>query len=233
MTLYEAILSRHSVRAYQDKAIAGDAAATLQAEIDRLNAEAGLHMQLVLDEPKAFRSMLAKYGKFSNCSNYIVMAGKPSDDFEENVGYCGEQIVLLAQTLGLNTCWVGLTYRKVPGAFTIAEGEKLACVISLGYGATQGVQHKGKGMQDISNVCDSHPEWFRRGVEAVLLAPTAVNQQKFRFELQADLRTVKATAIRSLIGYTGIDLGIARCHFDVAVKAYEAETGQQTGYRWA
>jgi hypothetical protein len=43
----------------------------------------------------------------------IVLHGrlirKKSDDLDEKVGYWGEQLVLLAQTLGLNTCWVGLS----------------------------------------------------------------------------------------------------------------------------
>ena len=48
------------------------------------------------------------------------------------------RLVLLAQTLGLNTCWVGLTYRKVPGAFTLRAGDIVHCVISLGYGVHPG-----------------------------------------------------------------------------------------------
>lgn len=218
MTLYEAILARHSVRAYQLKSIPQDAADALKNEIDAINAATGLHIQLVLDEPQAFQSPMAKYGKFRNCTNYIVMAGSPASDFDCKIGYYGEQLVLLAQTLGLNTCWVGLTYKKVPGAFELAAGEKLPCVIALGYGETPGVQHNSKAITEISNLNDSAPEWFRAGVEAAQLAPTAVNQQKFRFELQPDGKTVKALPGRSLAGYTGIDLGIAMCHFDVAVR---------------
>lgn len=233
MTLYEAIAERHSVRAYIDKPVAEEAAAALRDKIAAVNEEAGLHVQLVLNEPKAFQSRLARYGKFRNCSNYIVMAGKPSDCFEENVGYYGEQIVLLAQTLGLNSCWVGLTYQKVSGAFTLEEGEKIACVIALGYGETSGVQHKSRAMDEISNVSDLHPAWFKAGIEAVLLAPTAVNQQKFRFEMKNDLKTIVALPGRSLVGYLKIDLGIAKCHFDIAVQEYEKTSGKKADYRWS
>ncbi len=233
MTIYEAIQARHSVRAYQDKPIAGETAILLKQEIDRLNAESGLHMQLVLNEPKAFQSRLARYGKFSCCSNYIVMAGTPSEKFEENVGYYGEQVVLLAQTFGLNSCWVGLTYQKVDGAFSLDAGEKVACVIALGYGVNDGVQHKGKNLQDVSNFQVGRPEWFRAGVEAALLAPTAVNQQKFRFELQSDNETVKAISGRSFACYTKMDLGIVKRHFEVAVHEYESRTGIKVCFRWA
>ena len=99
-----------------------------------------------------------------------------------DVGYYGEHLVLFAQTLGLNTCWVGLSYSKVPGTYVLDEGEKIACYIALGYGETQGVGHKIKTVEQVSNASDVTPSWFRKGVEAALLAPTAVNQQKFSFE---------------------------------------------------
>ena len=43
--------------------------------------------------------------------------------------------------------------------------------------------------------------------------PTAMNQQKFRFELLPDGRTVRAQA--SPGAYTAVDLGIAKYHFEV------------------
>jgi hypothetical protein len=58
------------------------------------------------------------------------------------------------------------------------------------------------------------PEWFRRGMEAALLAPTAVNQQKFEFILHEGNR-VEAKAKFSFIGYAALDLGIVKCHFEI------------------
>lgn len=182
MILSEAILARHSVRAYTEQPITGETLATLKQKIENVNTEGNLHVQLVLDEPKAFLCAMAKYGKFRGVKNYLVMAGKKADDLDERVGYYGEQIVLLAQTLGLNTCWVGVSYSKTPGAFVLDEGEKVACVISIGYGETQGVSHKIKSPAEVSNASDITPRWFNEGVKAALLAPTAVNQQKFHFE---------------------------------------------------
>lgn len=82
------------------------------------------------------------YGKFHGVENYLVMAGQKDDDLDERIGYYGEQLVLLAQALGLNTCWAGLSYRKVNEAYKIEKGEKLTCMIALGYGETQGVSHQ-------------------------------------------------------------------------------------------
>lgn len=218
MTLYEATLERHSLRQYLDTPLTDVQIAVLNEAIASVNGETGLHIQLVTNEPKAFQSKMAKYGKFSGVNNYIVMAGKPSRDFEETVGYYGEKLVLLAQTSGLNTCWVGLTYQKVDGAFSLEKGEKIACVISLGIGATQGVQSKSKTATEVSNISDVCPKWFRKGVECALNAPTAVNQQKFFFEYIGGDK-VKASTRLSLVGYTKIDLGIAKLHFELGAQS--------------
>ena len=101
MTIEEAIKARHSVRAYKEQPLAEDVVAALNDKIDALNRMGKLHIQLILNEPKAFSGTLAKYGKFSGVTNYIVMAGRKADDLDERVGYYGEHLVLFAQTLGL------------------------------------------------------------------------------------------------------------------------------------
>ena len=219
MTLQEAITARHSVRKYIDKEIPADIVTALQDKIAEYNKVGNLNIQLVLNETRAFTGMLS-YGSFSGVRNYFVMVGKKGDGLDERVGYYGEQLVLLSQTLGLNTCWVGLSYRKVPEAYNVGKDEKLACMIALGYGETQGVSHKIKTIEQVSNASDLTPAWFKRGVEAALLAPTAVNQQKFSFEyvgVKDNWHIVKARKGFSIIGYTGMDLGIVKCHFMIAV----------------
>ena len=142
-----------------------------------------------------------------------------NDDLDERIGYYGEQLVLLAQTLGMNTCWVGLSYTKIPNTYILNDGEVIQAYISIGYGETQGVSHKIKRIDQVSNVSDSTPDWFRRGVEAALLAPTAINQQKFSFEYLGMIdghHRVLAKKGFSLVGYTHMDLGIAKYHFEIA-----------------
>ena len=218
MTIQEAIEARHSVRAYKDQPLADEVARRLEEEIAVVNQKGNLHVQLIRNEPKAFQGTMAKYGKFRNANNYLVMAGKKAEDLDERIGYYGEHLVLLAQTLGLNTCWVGLSYSKVPGTYVLDEGEKIACYIAIGYGETQGVGHKIKTVGQVSNASDATPSWFRKGVEAALLAPTAVNQQKFSFEyvgVKDGRHQVRAKKGFSMIGYTKMDLGIAKCHFEI------------------
>ena len=219
MTLLEAIQARHSVRKYKDEPIPEEVLAVLRNKVWEINRQAGLHIQLVTGEPKAFSGPMA-YGSFSGVKNYLVMAGKKGEDLDEKIGYYGEQLVLLAQTLGLNSCWAGLSYRKIAGTYELESDEKIALYIALGYGQTQGNSHKVKTVREVSNASDITPKWFKRGVEAALLAPTAVNQQKFRIEFLGfkDYGRVPKVAARplfSMIGYSKIDLGIVKCHFEI------------------
>lgn len=217
MTLLEAIDARHSVRRYISRPLEREVVDCLRAKIDECNSKGNLHIQLVLNEKKGFSGMLA-YGSFSGVENYIVMAGRRADDLDERVGYYGEQIVLLAQQLGLGTCWAGLSYRKVKGAYALDSEEKVACMISLGYPDDAGRKHKCKSVEDVSNAGVSTPEWFEQGVRAALKAPTAVNQQKFYIEyagVKDGRHCVCARRLFSMVGYTSMDLGIVKLHFEI------------------
>lgn len=214
MSIEEAIRSRHSVRSYTDKKIEGEVKRMLEDCIKECNAACPtLHLQLVTDEPDAFgKSIMARYGKFRNVKNYICLVAQKSDDSDVLLGYYGEKVVLLAQQLGLNTCWVGLSYSKGNVHGEVLPGEKLEAVISIGYGDTQGVQHKSRTPQQICPGIDSTPQWFHRGVEFALLAPTAVNQQKFRFDYLPDGNVHAHTGWGF---YSKMDLGIAKLHFEI------------------
>jgi len=214
MTTQEAIRARHSVRKYTGQPIEAAKVEVLRSELDRANAESGLNIQLVLEEPKSFSSGIWKYGQFSGVKNYFVMAGPKGKDAEEKIGYYGEKMVILAQMLGLNTCWVGLTYKKIPGTYELRGADVVHCVIALGYGENEGVQHPVKPAERFYSSEVSAPEWFLKGLEMALLAPTAVNQQKFKFILHSGCK-VEARPQPSIYGYTMIDLGIVKYHFEV------------------
>ena len=211
MEALELMKQRHSVRQYKPRAIEPEKRAALNDLCSELNQKAELSIQIVYDEPNCFDSFMARYGKFSGVHNYIALIGKKSPKLEETLGRCGEQLVLKAQELGLNTCCVAMTHGK--SRAVVGPGEKQVCLISLGYGETQGVAHKSKPMQALCRCAEPIPEWFEKGMTAAMLAPTAMNQQKFRFELRAD-GTVKAACGSGF--YTKLDLGIVKYHFEAA-----------------
>lgn len=211
MEILEIMQQRHSVRQYTDRAIEPEKRTVLDALTQEINRKAGLSVQIIYDDPKCFDSFMAHYGKFAGVRNYIALVGKKAPGLDETLGYYGEELVLKAQELGLNTCWVALTHGKSKAA--VGRGEKEVCLIALGYGVTQGVEHKSRPMQELCTCGEPMPEWFRCGMNAAMLAPTAMNQQKFRFELLPD-GTVKAACGSGF--YTKLDLGIVKYHFEAA-----------------
>ncbi len=205
----EAVFSRHSVRKYTDKKLPGEVIEKLNGLIEEYNAEGGLSIRLVTDEPKSFSGFMAHYGGFSGVANYFAMIGAPKEDLDELIGYYGEKLVLASQEMGLNTCWVALTYSKRPVA--MERGEKLLCVISVGYGENQGKPHRSKPLSSLCRCEGEMPEWFRRGMEFVCQAPTAMNQQRFLFTLSGG----KVNARSKGGSCAKIDLGIAKLHFEL------------------
>ena len=210
MDIIELMKQRHSVRQYLDKPIPAEIRTQLDSYVTELNKESKLNIQIIYDEPNCFNSFMAHYGKFSGVSNYIAIVGKKEKDLEEKAGYYGEKLVLKAQELGLNTCWVALTHGKSKSV--INADEKEVIIISLGYGANDGNPHKSKRITDLSDLKDNDPEWFKRGVEAALLAPTAINQQKFYIARDGNKVSL---SVRGIGTNTRIDLGIVRCHFEL------------------
>jgi len=211
MELREAIEQRHSVRSYEERPLDVQVVERLEQVINACNKESGLHIQLVQNELQAFDSLRAHYGRFSGVTNYFALIGKKGNGLQELCGYYGEKVVLAAQQMGLNTCWVGGTYKKIPRALAVDSGEKLVAVIAVGYGTTSGKPRKSKTIDEVSSADGVIPEWFENGVKAALLAPTAVNRQKFTFAL--DGSRVSAQAGFGVFNKT--DLGIVKYHFEI------------------
>lgn len=212
MTILEAVEQRHSVRAYLDKEIEKEKQELLISETQKVNEESTLHIQVFFDDPDCFETNRADYGIFKNCKNYFVLIGKKGKD--EEIGYYGQRLVLFAQTLGLNTCWAKLSYNKGSVKGVIDKGEKRYIVVALGYGETQGNERKTKPAEKISNMNEASPEWFKKGVKAAMLAPTAVNQQAFY--LKQNGNSVKAKTTLGLGSLTKLDLGIVKYNFEIA-----------------
>lgn len=154
MNKLQAVYARHAVRHFDGKPISGKEKKELIAFIKQMNKESGLNMQLITNEPKAFGGIKAKICNFTGCVNYLAIIGPKTKDLGEKAGYFGEQVVLKAQQLRINSCWVALTFNRVKNAYKINKGQKLALVVALGYGTTQGHPHKSKNFNDV--VIGSH-----------------------------------------------------------------------------
>jgi len=214
MDIKEAIKARHSVRQFKDMPIGEAETAKLNAVIDECNRESGLNIQFILNDPQCFHTLLAHYGRFKNAVNYIALVGKKSlGDLDELAGYYGQRIVLEAQMLGLNTCWVAGSYGKGKCKADWQAEEKIVSVIAIGYGENEGKPHKSKPLEKLCAVKkEDMPAWFKNGVLAATLAPTALNQQRFFIDIDGENAVIKA----GMMPKAKIDLGIVRYNFEAA-----------------
>jgi len=211
MELIDAIRQRHSVRQYDARDIEEDKILLLKAKIDELNAEGDLHLQFVEDAAKTYNRLFNRMSGLGSAPSVIACVGRDDASLDQRVGYYGEKLVLYAQTLGLNTCWTGTFNRKNINA-DVPEGERLVISIAIGYGKDQGRGRKTKTKEQVSEVLSTGAEWFDKGVELALLAPTAINQQKFLIKLLPD-ETVEFVDKGGV--YSQVDIGIVKCHFEI------------------
>lgn len=202
------IQERHSVRKYSDRKIEGEVLEKLQEKIDSVNRESGLNIRLMLDEPTSFRGIMTKMTGFKNAVNYIAMIGPKKEGLAKDVGYYGEDLVLFAQSIGLNSCWAMMNGKKACSGI-LGNDEDYIIGIAVGYGEDQGTPHKNRPVSDVADL-EGKPDWFINGVEAAMLAPTGMNAQKFRFDLIDG--KVSLTGGKSTLKQ--IDLGIVKFHFE-------------------
>ena len=212
MNLKESAQKRHSVRSYLNKKIEDNKIQKIQNIINECNKKNDFNIQFFTNEPNAFNCFMAHYGKFENVSNYILLIGKKGENTEEKLGYYGAKIALEAQCMGLNTCFVAVTYSKKKSPCKLKNNEKIYCAISIGYGKTEGIKHKSKSYDEVTEIKTEEKNWFKEGVNTALLAPTAMNQQKFKIILNED-NSVSFKRGKGIL--TKMDIGIVKYHFEI------------------
>lgn len=207
MDMKEAMRQRHRVRRYKGKPISADIVEKLNDRVRQNNDKYGLAIKLITNDgsavPGVIKLILAK-----GVNNFFIMAGPSGTD--EECGYCGADLMLYAQMLGLNTWWVGGTYNR-KGAVEKAEGATPVGIIAVGYGQTQGVPHKSKKVEAVSTYDGDAPEWFKKGVDAALLAPTAMAKQAFF--IKGNGSKVHIDCDNGI--FTGVDIGLVKYHFEL------------------
>lgn len=219
MTEIEAIKSRHSVRNYENKKIESETVVKLIEKLDELNKEGNLHLQFIENAGNTYNKLLNKAMGLGSAPSVIACVGPDDATVDERVGYYGEQFVLYAQQLGLNTCWAG-TFNRKNIAAEILDGEKLVISIAIGYGSNQGKDHKSKTADQVTVANSNRPYWFNYGVEMALLAPTAINQQKFEIEYNdGEVQFQDKGGVLSKV-----DLGIVKYHFEVGSEYIKSQS---------
>ena len=215
MNEIQMIKERHSVRSYSERKIEKNLLDQLNAKISECNEKGNLNIQLLEDAGKTFNKLMNIAVGLGSAPSVIACIGPDDETLDERIGYYGEQIVLLAQELGLSTCWAG-TYNPKNVEAKINAGERLAIVIAVGYGTNSGKAHRSKSINDVVKANKELPDWVKVGAEMALLAPTAINQQKFEI-IYNDDDTYEIVDKGGVL--SKIDLGIVKYHFEVGASS--------------
>jgi len=209
MDFKEAMQKRHMVRKYTDKPLSDEIIAKINERIELNNKTYNLNMKLMINNSKGVSSIM-KLIMAKGVNNFIILAGDVSGNLDERLGYSGADIMLYAQTLGLNTWWVGGTFNRSVRRYV--DNKKVTGIIAIGYGQTQGVPHKSKNVEDVSKYEGTIiPPWFISGVDGALLAPTALNKQDFM--LIGNGNRVKIECSNGI--FTGSNVGLIKYHFEL------------------
>ena len=90
LSVREAMEKRHSVRSYLSTPIPQDILLTMKQAVKEYASAAKMRIQLVTEEPDAFKGFLDHYGHFVGVRNYIAFVGQKDDTLDERTGYYGE-----------------------------------------------------------------------------------------------------------------------------------------------
>lgn len=202
---------RHTVRKYLDKPLDMDLIGLLNDRIERNNCVYNLTFKLITNNSDGLSS-LARLMSNNSVQNYIILAGKDNSDLDKKIGYCGADLILYAQSLGLNTWWCGGMFNgKNALKHLDNKAVRVNGVIAIGYGKTQGVPHKSKTADQVSHFKGDAPGWFKSGIKALLLAPSALNRQPYIVNGEGNKVSLKVKNGT----FSQVDLGIGKYFFEL------------------
>ena len=202
---------RHTVRKYLDKPLDMDLIGLLNNRIERNNCVYNLTFKLITNNSDGFSS-LARLMSNNSVQNYIILAGKDNSDLDKKIGYCGADLILYAQSLGLNTWWCGGMFNGKNALKHLDDKDvRVNGVIVIGYGKIQGTPHKSKSPDQISHYKGKAPEWFKSGIKALLLAPSALNRQPYIVNGEGNKVSLKVKNGT----FSQVDLGIGKYFFEL------------------
>lgn len=215
-----AIINRISRRSYSGEPLNGSEIQKISEMLEQINEKSGLNFQFLEDGSHAFNNFRSSYGMFKNVRSIILLKGNEKTDYlKEKIGYFGEELVLDITDMELGTCWVGGTFDK--NSISIPDDEVLYCVIVVGkvdnLSAKERIIRKAghlktKPMDERIIYTEPLPAWAEKGMQAVMLAPNAVNAQRVTFKYENGVITAEVPGDKPA---DMIDLGIAKKHFEI------------------
>jgi len=250
MEIMERVRQRRSVRTFEQRAVDQGSREKLRQLLRECAAGpfgTPLRLELLELDPVNPRELknLGTYGTIRGAGLYLIGAVKDIAGSQVDLGYCLEKVVLEATALGLGSCWLGGTFRRSRFArrIELADDELLPVVIPLGCPAESEklwdrLIRSGSRSSRRKPWCElfftedgrtplseKDAGSYRNALEAVRLAPSALNRQPWRIirdqEGRYRLYLKEERLFNRALGkirLQHVDIGIAMSHFELAAR---------------
>lgn len=244
-TILQVIRSRSSIRTFSPEPVPEKTLLELRkilSEEDRGPFGNRCRFELIDSSlhPSVDLSSLSYYGVIKNPYGYFMGAVPKADRCLVDYGYLFQRILLEATRLLLGTCWLGGTFRlkKVASLFPLQPGEIIPAISPFGIPAEKRTiidgflrwsassklrKPYGQLFYDASGNSQKEGDspLFQNALEAVRLAPSAMNRQPWRLVIEGntvhfflDTKEDRKSPVR----LAELDLGIALYHFEVVCR---------------
>ena len=214
-SLLNILEKRHAVRRFSSIPLDNDERERIYYLLKDLNEGKKVRMEAFVDEPDAFDCPSAKFMRFKNANNYIAFfVPKDSDEALVEAGEVGALVSLSLLLMGLGSCFVAGTFSRKKSHAQPKDGEKLPFVLAFGRGG--GKPHNAKAFSKLSKDYENGPEWFKKGIESIALAPSSINRFPYVFSLENG----EAVGVPYGDSLSLIDLGIAKFYFDLSAEGH-------------
>jgi len=199
----EIIRKRKSIRKYD---LAPLDAATLEKVREQIEKVTPLYPKIRYSIEIANKTK----GMFNiKAPHYLIFGSEEKEGALENIGFIGQQLDLYLSESGLGACWLGASK-------PVEEPSALPSVICMSFGKPAELLHrdisefKRKALAEISEGIDER-------LEAVRLAPSAVNAQNWYFIVESGKIHCYRKESKSLLKFIYnklhcVDMGIALYH---------------------
>jgi nitroreductase len=240
---YPVIETRKSRRRYDNQPLTTEQIERLKYVCNNFRPFSSARVRLVNQSAdKILKGVIGSYGKIKGAPAFFVFIGDKRDPLvQEQLGYTGEGIILEAEALQLNTCWVGgfFSLKAVRTLIDINEKEAVIAVAPIGVAPERysfeerlltafGLTHKRKPLSELTIGLNERgwPDWIKAALYAARLAPSAVNRQPWRFHVKPDSITISTDGgetKRDWVMSKRFDCGIAMLHIEVAALAHNVK----------
>lgn len=246
--MFYAIYDRISVRTYEKKPLKSDERIAIDAMIDDVKPIKGPflntanffmdHQEKNLDDEA---KRIGTYGFIKNAPSFIIGTVPNTKEAIIDYGYIFEHLILKLTKAGYGTCWLAGTFDRKAFDSLVKDNLIIPAITPVGFAVdTMSIRERAIRVAIKANRRKSFDEMFYHddldhpikndknhplyyALEAVQLAPSASNKQPWRIIIENNdvhlyLEPTPKYATHRPFNIQYLDMGIALCHFEVALK---------------